>query len=520
MKIKKILALWLMIISLAAAVFSSCKKDETPVPNPGEVTIELVSVTSNSAIIRGFMPVDIKICGVCWDTVGNPTVAGNHVAGEPATGSGTFSISINNLVTGRQYYAKAYSLENGNYIYSDVLPFITKQQLVNTVNASGVGLHAATLNGYVSAIGGSAWFEWGEDANSLTNKTVEQPVNNYDIQSQITGLDYHKVYFFRFANKVNGKVIYGGNCSFTTLGNKPSVGSVSINNDNLDKMIVMAMVNPNLISTSVVIEWGEAKAYSHVTASQTIEGGKAIQLTFDIPVPERALEYHFRVKTENALGVVYTEDTVSISLALIDQYGNKFHACKIGGQYWLTANWKTLSYNNGDLIPNVTDPVSWGEQTTGALCYYDNDQANYEIYGPLYNWYTVVDPRGICPPGWHVPSWNEYCALYIFLDNGSGGGNLKESGLEHWYPVNAYGTNATGFTALPGGSRAHTMSDPTPIEKGTFMSLHEQAYFWTNESCPDPTCAWKVFLMGDNGGLWIAGSGRKYYGESLRLIKD
>ncbi len=517
MKTQKILALWLMIISLAVA-FSSCKKDETPVPNPGEVTVELISVTSSSAIIRGFMPVDVKICGVCWDTVGNPTVAGNHVAGEPATGSGTFSVSINNLVTGRQYYAKAYSLENGNYIYSDVLPFITKQQLVNTVNASGVGLHNATLNGYVSAIGGTSWFEWGE-TTAYGQKTPEQTVTNYDIQSQITGLDWHKVYFFRFANKVNGKVIYGGNCSFTTLGNKPSVGNVNINNDNLDKMIVKVMVNPNLISTSVVIEWGEAKAYSHVTASQTIEGGKAIQLSFDIPVPERALEYHFRVKTENALGVVYTEDTVSISLALIDQYGNKFHACKIGGQYWLTANWKTLSYNNGDLIPNVTDPVSWGEQVAGALCFYNNDQANYEVYGPLYNWYTVVDPRGICPQGWHVPSWEECYALYLFLDNGSNGGGLKEAGLTHWYPVNAYGTNATGFTALPGGSRAQTMADPTPQEKGHFGGIHEYGIFWTTDETPNIT-ARDIYVEGSNGGLWLYGSGKKYYGQSIRLIKD
>jgi len=496
-------------------LFTACAKDDSSPPVSGEVSGEVTTIEQNSAVISGTIPANAKSCGVCWDTVSDPTVASSHLAAEPQNGK--FTTTITGLLPNRQYYAKVYAVDSKDkYLYSASLSLKTKQQLVNTITASGVGLHEATLNGYVSAIGGTYWFEWGETA-TYGQKTPEQAVTGKDLHALINGLDWHKAYYYRLAVKVNGQMLYGGNGGFTTLGNKPSVGNVNIDNDNLDKMIVKAMVNPNLISTSVVIEWGETNSYNHATTFQTVDGGKAVQVLFDIPVPERALEYHFRVKTENALGVVYTEDTVSISLALIDQYGNKFHACKIGTQYWLTANWKTLSYNNGDLIPNVTDPISWGEQTTGALCFYDNDQANYEVYGPLYNWYTIADSRGICPPGWHVPSYYEWYQLYNFLGQGTGG--LKEAGLEHWYPVNAYGTNATGFTALPGGFRAQTTADPTPQEKGEFGGIHEYGTFWTTTETPNMTAV-DIYMEGSNGGLWLYGSGYKYYGESIRLIKN
>ncbi|MGB0150401.1 MAG: FISUMP domain-containing protein [Flavobacteriales bacterium] len=26
-------------------------------------------------------------------------------------------------------------------------------------------------------------------------------------------------------------------------------------------------------------------------------------------------------------------------------------------------------------------------------------------YGRLYNWYAVDDARGLCPNGWHIPSF-------------------------------------------------------------------------------------------------------------------
>ena len=77
----------------------------------------------------------------------------------------------------------------------------------------------------------------------------------------------------------------------------------------------------------------------------------------------------------------------------------------ICSQVWMNKNLDVSTYRNGDPIPNVTDPAIWAGLTTGAYCYYNNDSATYAVvYGKLYNWYAVNDPRGLAPIGWHVPS--------------------------------------------------------------------------------------------------------------------
>jgi uncharacterized protein (TIGR02145 family) len=48
------------------------------------------------------------------------------------------------------------------------------------------------------------------------------------------------------------------------------------------------------------------------------------------------------------------------------------------------------------------------KNTTGAWCYYNNDETNNAIYGKLYNWYEVSPTtngnKNVCPTGWHVPT--------------------------------------------------------------------------------------------------------------------
>lgn len=523
---KKILYFAVLVIMMIVCA-ESCKKDPIVTPDPinTEITGEVISVEQTTAVVNGTVSPDAKQVGVCWDTVSNPTVEKNQMAANPINGK--FAVTISRLLPNKEYYARIYSVKNGTYIYSVNLPFETKPKdlAVCVQPATSIGLHEAVLNGllvipYETTF--AYWFEWGETV-SYGNKTPEQTltkIGSNNVNSAVTGLDWHKVYHFRLGITANNQTLYSDDAQFSTLGDQPTIeGSMIIDNEQLDKIILTSRINPNSITTTVVFEWGKTD-YNRSITLNPINGSTGIEVSTEITV-ERAQEYHFRVKAENAIGTTYSSDTSSVSLAVIDADGNKFHACKIGNQYWLTANWRMLKYNNGDPIPNITDPVAWGEQTQGALCFYDNDPANFAVYGPLYNWYVISDPRGICPPGWHVPTWNDLDTLYEFVyKEGGHGGSLKEAGLEHWYPVNAYGTNSTGFTALPGGGRGNSMANPTPEEKGTFMGLHTVSYFWSSDSYPDPACAYQAFMMGSNGGLFIAQSGRKYYGESLRLIKD
>ncbi|MBM2816457.1 MAG: hypothetical protein HW421_3219 [Ignavibacteria bacterium] len=124
----------------------------------------------------------------------------------------------------------------------------------------------------------------------------------------------------------------------------------------------------------------------------------------------------------------------------------------IGSQVWMKKNLDVAYYSNGDKIPQITDSAQWLNLKTGAWCYYGNDLANGAVYGRLYNWYAVNDPRGLAPTGWHVASDSEWTTLTVFLGGENvAGGKLIEEGTIHWQSPNSEGTNKSGFTALPGG---------------------------------------------------------------------
>jgi uncharacterized protein (TIGR02145 family) len=139
----------------------------------------------------------------------------------------------------------------------------------------------------------------------------------------------------------------------------------------------------------------------------------------------------------------------------------------IGSQTWMAENLKTSKYNDGTSIPNIKDSLEWIKLTTGAWCYYNNDQKNNSKYGKLYNWYagspTTNGNKNVCPTGWHVPSDTEWTILTDFLGGNSlnmqlvldkAVNKMKELGVVNWNKINNEVTNASIFTALPGGQRS------------------------------------------------------------------
>jgi uncharacterized protein (TIGR02145 family) len=191
----------------------------------------------------------------------------------------------------------------------------------------------------------------------------------------------------------------------------------------------------------------------------------------------------------------------------------------IGEQRWSLTNLEVVTYNNGDPIPQVTDPNEWINLTTGAWCYYNNDPANGAVYGKLYNWYAVNDPRGIAPTGWHVPTDVEWGDLCNFTDPASGGGTitpntaggpLKQTGTTTWNSPNLGATNTTGFTGLPGGSRVDF--------DGNFYNISIIGAFWTSTDINISEA--NMFYMTNAGPEVAKLNFPKIGGVSVRLIKD
>ena len=149
----------------------------------------------------------------------------------------------------------------------------------------------------------------------------------------------------------------------------------------------------------------------------------------------------------------------------VDIEGNVYQTVWIGVQEWMAENLRTGSYANGEAITNIPDPLAWPEQSSGAWVHVNNNSQFESLYGRLYNWYAVTDPRKVCPIGWHVPSDLEWTAAELtlgmppseVLNSGSRGeaqnvgGKMKSTNAQEWNVPNTGATNESQFSGLPGG---------------------------------------------------------------------
>lgn len=172
---------------------------------------------------------------------------------------------------------------------------------------------------------------------------------------------------------------------------------------------------------------------------------------------------------------------------------------------FVKTNYSGTDYQNGDPIPQVTDPTIWSSLTTGAWCWYNNDPAN-EDYGKLYNWYAVNDPRGFAPIGYHVPTKTEFACFINALGGDSvAGGKMKETGTTHWASPNVGASDLSGFSAYGAGTNLGVF--------GGFAYIREKTGFWTS------TAQNKVTLTYDSASTTQT-SDSKFAGLSVRLVLD
>lgn len=220
-----------------------------------------------------------------------------------------------------------------------------------------------------------------------------------------------------------------------------------------------------------------------------------------------------------------SSDNNNSNSVVTDIDGNVYNTVVIGNQTWTKENLNVSKYRNGDPILRVDG--SWENLTTGAWCYYANQTANGVVYGKLYNWYAINDPRGIAPEGYHVPNMNEWILLRDFLiTNGNNydgtvtgnkiGKSLASTNLwDVTSNVGAVGNdlslnNSSNFTGLPGGVR---WSDPSV----DFNNIRGGAYWWSSTSSANTATSYS--LDANSKELSQLGFNKKY-GMSIRCVKD
>ncbi len=239
--------------------------------------------------------------------------------------------------------------------------------------------------------------------------------------------------------------------------------------------------------------------------------------------------------------IVTNSDTNSIEIEMIisagsvtDIDGNVYQTVQIGNQVWTVENLRTTKYNDGSTITKITSNVTWDScqyTFTPGYCYSNNTTHPDTIkkWGALYNWYVVspTNPKQIAPAGWHVPDSADWDTLRNYLiangynwDGTTSGNKIAKSmaAMTDWPNYTTTGkigcnlsiNNASGFSALPGGSRD---SD------GNFY--HQGIYgLWWSATEINASHAWIHILRYYFEYLDGGDGGNKGSGFSVRLLRD
>lgn len=193
-----------------------------------------------------------------------------------------------------------------------------------------------------------------------------------------------------------------------------------------------------------------------------------------------------------------------------DEDGNFYPSVIIGDQEWLAQNLRTTKLNDGTNIQQVTNLATYVSLSSPVYTWYNNDIANKETYGGLYNWYTVNTGK-CCPDGWHVPSDSEWSKLTKALGGEAiAGGKLKEEGTTHWDSPNIGATNLTGFTALPGGYI---------FTGGAFGNINTNGFWWSSTEFGTDRAYSRIMYFNDEN-ITRHSDYFKTLGLSIRCIKD
>ena len=212
-----------------------------------------------------------------------------------------------------------------------------------------------------------------------------------------------------------------------------------------------------------------------------------------------------------------------------DRDGKNYAIVIIGDQTWMAEN---LAW-----LPQVSASDTGSDSLRHYYVYGYEDTIvsaakatqNYRLYGVLYNWVAAIrEPakangvndryRGVCPSGWHIPydeewkvletnlgmSW--YDADSVYLRN-SGGVGAKLKSSTGWNNEGS-GSNASGFTALPGGYRN---------THGGFTMMSDYGLFWTGTQ--SDTISWFRSLNRADTGVYRLKT-RRSQGFSVRCLKD
>jgi len=189
-------------------------------------------------------------------------------------------------------------------------------------------------------------------------------------------------------------------------------------------------------------------------------------------------------ESEKSFKILKQSDTSSFTDS---RDGQVYKTVKLGDRWWMAQN--------------------FNYETTGSWCYLNNDQ-NCNLYGRLY---TLSAAKISCPPGWHLPTDDEWQTLEAYL-----GIPLHEINTIGFRGINAgyllSDEVGVGFNAKYSGYYH--------IRYNWYYYLSYITYFWTSSSDDTDSKPLVRQLISNNGGIERAKLSGSSYAISVRYIKD
>ena len=200
----------------------------------------------------------------------------------------------------------------------------------------------------------------------------------------------------------------------------------------------------------------------------------------------KSVEEKVDLKVEKQLQPKVAKPTILDNTFRDPRDGQVYKTIELNGQTWMAEN---LKFDVGE-----------------GCWFYGDDPKNGEKYGRLYTWEAA---KKACPPGWRLPTDEEWKALaesfggYYDWEKAK---DVKDS--EKSYQALIKDGNS-GFSALLGGYRG---------SNGGYLTLERGGHYWS-ASENDADNAWYYYFDSYNGEL-DRSSNLKSNGHSCRCLKD
>jgi uncharacterized protein (TIGR02145 family) len=209
-----------------------------------------------------------------------------------------------------------------------------------------------------------------------------------------------------------------------------------------------------------------------------------------------ALLFVFTLNTQIA-----AQDNIARGVEIIYR-GKTYQTIQLGGQCWFKEN-----LDVGTML-NVSSHQTRND-TIEKYCYND-DPANCEIYGGLYQWDEAMQyvktegAQGVCPAGWHIPTKEDWEILQEYVHDEAAKLIAKNAKSGNTY------TNDSGFSAL--------FSGYSNAIWGCFYGSGYYGYYWSSSETSEQN-AYGIFMSYNYDNIYFKYD-KKKNGLAVRCIKD